>query len=96
MKRSSSSVPGRLRRARALCRKALGRFARASIPGRAALCDLLLARLELQAGDLQASERACHAAFERLAAAETPNVMYQAHSALGLVREAQGDRPARV
>ncbi len=79
-------------RARTLCRKALARFARASIPGRAALCDLLMARLELQAGDLQASERACHAAFERLVAAETPNVMYQAHSALGLVREAQGDR----
>ncbi len=79
-------------RARTLCRKALARFARASIPGRAALCDLLLARLELQAGDLPASERACHAAFERVVAAETPNVMYQAHSALGLVREAQGDR----
>ena len=79
-------------RARKLCRTALARFARAFIPGRAALCELLLARLELQAGDLQASERACSAAFERLAAAETPNLLYQAHSALGLVREAQGDR----
>jgi len=79
-------------RARKLCRKALGLFARASIPGRVALCDLLLSRLELQAGDLPASERACNAAFERLAAAETPNLVYQAHSALGLVREAQGDR----
>ena len=79
-------------RARKLCRKALAFFVRAAIPGRAALCDLLLARLELQAGDLQASERACSAAFERIAAAETPHVMYQAHAALGLVREAQGDR----
>ena len=80
-------------RARTLCRLALARFARASIPGRAVACELLLARLELQRGDLRASERACHAAFERLAAADTPNLTYQAHAALGLVREAQGDRP---
>jgi tetratricopeptide (TPR) repeat protein len=78
-------------RARKLCRKALALFARASIPGRAALCDLLLARLELEAGDVQASERACNAAFEKLPA-ETPNLAYQAHCALGLVHEAQGDR----
>ena len=80
-------------RARTLCRHALALFARASIPGRAVACELLLARLELQRGDLRASERACHAAFERLAAARTPNLTYQAHAALGLVREAQGDRP---
>ena len=80
-------------RARTLCRQALARFARASIPARAVACELLLARLELQRGDLRASERACHAAFERLAVADSPNLTYQAHAALGLVREAQGDRP---
>ena len=80
-------------RARTLCRRALALFARASMPSRAVACQLLLARLELQRGDLRASERACHAAFERLSAADTPNLTYQAHAALGLVREAQGDRP---
>jgi CHAT domain-containing protein len=80
-------------RARPLCRQALARFTRAAIPGRAVACELLLARLELQRGNLRGSERACHAAFERLAASDTPNLTYQAHAALGLVREAQGDRP---
>ena len=79
-------------RARKLCQNALELFARVSIPGRAALCELLLARLELQAGNLQAAENACHAVFERTAEAETPILTYQAHFALGLIREAQGDR----
>ena len=84
---------GQSARARTLSRQALARFARASMPARALACELLLARLELQRGDLAASERACHAAFERLAAADSPNLTYQAHATLGLVREAQGDRP---
>ena len=37
-----------------LCRTALSLFAHASAPGRAGLCELLLARLELEAGELGA------------------------------------------
>ena len=51
-------VQGLQARARALCRQALALFARAAIPGRAVSCELLLARLELQSGNLPASERA--------------------------------------
>ena len=83
-------------RARQLAENARALFARASVPARAALCDLLLARLELQAGNLQAAEGACHAVFERTAGAETPILTYQAHFVLGLVREAQGDRDAAL
>ncbi len=66
-------------------------FAQASLPGKAALCDLLLSRLALQAGDLPAAEQACQAALEQLASAETPMLAYQAHCVLGLLREAQGE-----
>jgi CHAT domain-containing protein len=81
-------------RARQVCRTALRLFARASAPQRAGLCELLLARLELEIGDLAVSERACDRAFERLAPAATPNLMYQAYFVRGLIREAHGDRDA--
>jgi CHAT domain-containing protein len=85
---------GQYARARELGVNARERFSRASAPARAALCDLLLARLELQAGDLQAAENACHVAFGRTAGAETPILTYQAHFVLGLVREARGELAA--
>ena len=67
----------------------------ASLPGKAALCDLLLSRLALQAGDLSVAEAACDAAFDQLAVAGTPMLAYQAHCVLGLLREAQGE-PGRA
>jgi CHAT domain-containing protein len=79
-------------RARRVCRTALSLFAQASAPGRAGLCELLLARLELEAGELTLAEHACNGAFETLTTAATPNLMYQAHFVRGLIREAQGDR----
>jgi CHAT domain-containing protein len=81
-------------RARRLCRSALDRFADASAAGRAGLCELLLARLDLQADHLDAAERACSGAIERWSAAPTPNLMYQAHFVLGLIHEQRGDREA--
>ena len=85
---------GQYARARPLCEAALTLFARAAVPGQAALCSLLLARLELEAGDLEAAERACAAAFAKVIGTETPILSYQAHFVLGLVREAQGARDA--
>jgi CHAT domain-containing protein len=81
-------------RARALAENARALFSGASAPTSASLCDLLLARLELQAGNLQAAEAACHAVSKRIAGTETPILTYQAHFVLGLVREAQGKRDA--
>src|SRR3954451_6047539 len=72
---------GQYRRVRRLCRRALAQFAHVKAPGRQALCELLLARLELHGGHLRRAEQACDAAFARLAAAAvaTPNLTYQAH-----------------
>lgn len=81
-------------RARALCEAALKGFAQAVVPRKAALCELLLARLELNAGRLDAAERACGGALARLAGHETPILSYHAHFILGLVLEARGDREA--
>ena len=83
-------------RARTLGEGARRRFARASSPARAAFCDLLLARLELQAGNLRAAESACDAIFERTAGAETPILSYQSHFVRGLIREARGKSTAAL
>ncbi len=82
-------------RATRLCEQAQRQFERASLPGKTALCDLLLSRLALQSGDLPRAEQACRAAFEKLAGGDAPMLAYQAHCVLGLLREAQGE-PARA
>ena len=80
-------------RARAAPVPARARAVRARIgAGKGALCELLLARLELEAGDLAAAERACRAALRRSTAMRSPILMYQAHFVLGLIREAQRDQ----
>jgi CHAT domain-containing protein len=85
---------GNPQRARQLAQLALRQFERAAMPRRAALCELLLARVDLQAGNLTAAERACEAALARLADAEAPLLIYQAHCVRGLMCEARGKQPA--
>jgi CHAT domain-containing protein len=80
--------------AQRLCQSALKLFARASLPGKAALCELLLARLELDAGDPRAAEQACRAALERAEATQSPMLNYRAYFVLGLIREAQREPQA--
>ena len=82
-------------RATTLCEQARRQFEQTLLPGKAALCDLLLSRLALQSGNVPLAAQACGAAFEKLAGAETPMLTYQAHCVLGLLREAQGE-PARA
>ena len=82
---------GQYRRVRRLCQRALEQFARVNAPGRQARCELLLARLELEMGNLPKAEEACDAAFAQLASAATPNLTYQAHFVRGLIRDARGD-----
>lgn len=85
----------RYARATTLCQQARRQFELTLLPGKAALCDLLLSRLAMQSGNLPLAAQACGAAFEKLPGAETPMLTYQAHCVLGLLREAQGE-PARA
>ena len=86
---------GRYARATTLCEQARRQFEQTLLPGKAALCDLLLSRLALQSGNMPLAAQACSAAFEKLAGVETPMLTYQAHCVLGLLREAQGE-PAQA
>src|SRR5262249_52726265 len=85
---------GRQSEARTLCQSARELFTKAGVPARAAMGDLLLASVELDAGHPDAAERVCRQALARIEAVQSPMLSYQAHFALGLIREAQGDRRA--
>jgi len=82
---------GRYLQAQRHCQHALRLFAKASAPGKAVLCELLLARLELDAGDPRAAERACRLALGKATAMQLPILSYQAYFVLGLIAEAQHD-----
>jgi len=81
----------RWRAARGRARTALRFFSRASLPGRAALCQLLLARLDLQAGRIRRARSRCLKALENLARAESQPLRIQAYTVLGQIEEARGD-----
>ena len=83
---------GRYLQAQRLCQSALELFSKWSTPGKAAMCELLLARLELDAGDPRAAERACGAALQKAESIQSPILSYQAYFVLGLIREAQRDQ----
>jgi CHAT domain-containing protein/Tfp pilus assembly protein PilF len=85
---------GRYLQAQRLCQSALELFDGASVPGKAALCELLRARLELEAGDPRTAEQACGVALQSAETIQSPNLSYQAHFVLGLIREAQRDPQA--
>ena len=80
--------------AQRLCQRALKLFTRASLPGKAALCELLLARLKLDAGDPRAADRACRAALAKAEATPSPMLNYRAYFVLGTIREAQHEPQA--
>ncbi len=83
---------GRYFEARRLCEDAFQFFSQSSLASKAAVCELLLARLHLQAGDPTAAQQRCGAALERLEQAEAPALSYEAHFVLGQVQEALGNR----
>jgi len=82
---------GRWRGARGRARAALRFFSRASLPGRAALCQLLLARLDLRAGRIGRARSRCLKALGDLARAESPPLRIHAYTVLGQIEEARGD-----
>jgi CHAT domain-containing protein len=81
---------GRLAEARSLCQSALRYFGPSPWVGKAVLCQLLLARIHLNAGAREEARRVCLEALARLERAESPALSYQAYFVLGLIEEAMG------
>ncbi|MGA8144997.1 MAG: CHAT domain-containing tetratricopeptide repeat protein [Candidatus Acidiferrales bacterium] len=82
---------GRLFEARRLCKRAAEFFETSILSSKAALCQLLLARLSLQIGDAAAAHRECDRALLRLAKLESPVLAYQAHFLMGQIQHARGE-----
>ncbi len=85
---------GERKKARQLCDAALLYFRRSALHSRAALCELLLARLDAEEGNLTNAERHCRAAFRQIAKTESPAVEFQASFTLGQLQEAMGKTQA--
>lgn len=79
---------GRLPEARQYCLAALEFFGSSPLPGRAILCRLLLAKICMKTGEVEAAGRECQAALEKLRGKEMPILTYQAHLVMGQVEEA--------
>jgi CHAT domain-containing protein len=82
---------GRLFEARRLCSGAAKFFDASFLPSKAVLCHLLLARLSLRTGELQAAHAESSRAIECLAHLEAPVLQYQAHFLMGQIQQAAGD-----
>jgi CHAT domain-containing protein len=83
---------GRLVDARRLCQSALEQFTASGLPGKAALCHLLLVRIALRLNDPVEAERGCHTVVALLTEVESPILTYHAQLLLGHVRTSRGDR----
>jgi tetratricopeptide (TPR) repeat protein len=73
-----------------LAGSALQYFAGSHLPSKAALCELLLAAIELRGSDPEEARRYCSAALSRLTHLDSP-AAYQAYFMLGQVEEASGN-----
>src|SRR5579871_3997323 len=73
-----------------LASKALEYFGKSVLPSKAALCELLLAAIELRGSDPEEARRYCSAALSRLAHIDSP-ATYQAYFMLGQSEEASGN-----
>jgi CHAT domain-containing protein len=82
---------GRLFEARRLCTRAAKFFDTSFLPGKAVLCRLLLARLSLRTGNLEAARADCWHALERLASLEAPVLRYQGEFLMGEIQQTSGD-----
>jgi len=81
---------GNVKRSRRLCRAALSFFAGTPLHGKTAVCQLLLARLQLDAGRADQARELSLAALERARRADSPALRCQAWFVLGSVQEALG------
>ena len=73
-----------------LAHAALEYFGESVLPGKAALCELLLAAIELRGYDPEEARRYCSSALARLLHIESP-AAYQAYFMLGQAEEASGN-----
>jgi tetratricopeptide (TPR) repeat protein len=85
---------GEYARARELSESALRYFRESPAVTKAALCDLLLARLDLQEGRHADALAHCQTALDLLKQAEAPAADFQAQVVLGQIEEARGDPKA--
>jgi tetratricopeptide (TPR) repeat protein len=79
---------GRLPEARRFCLAALEGFRPAGLASKTILCQLLLARLALRSGDLDAARTECDRAAEALSSLDLPAVAFQMHFVRGQVETA--------
>ncbi len=84
---------GRHFEARRYADAALSVFAESGVPTKAAMCELLLARIHLELGQHDAARAHCAEALERLRGLETPSLSYRAHFLHGQIEEALGNGP---
>ena len=70
--------------------KALQYFGNSVLPSKAALCELLLAAIELRGGDAEEARRYCSGALSRLTHIDSP-ATYQAYFMLGQAEEGSGN-----
>ncbi len=73
-----------------LAGSALEYFADSPLPSKAALCELLLAAIELRGSDPEEARRYCSSALSRLTHIDSP-AAYQAYFMLGQVEESSGN-----
>lgn len=76
--------------AQKLCQSALRFFLKTSLTTKAVLCELLLARLRLQAGDPSAARKRTRSALHRLDRVDSLTLRYHASFVRGQVEEALG------
>jgi CHAT domain-containing protein/tetratricopeptide (TPR) repeat protein len=81
----------RLDEARKLADAARIVFLETNLVAKAALSQLVLARVALRAGDTATAEHWCDAAIERLATTQAPVLRFQASYVRGQIEEARGD-----
>jgi CHAT domain-containing protein len=87
---------GRYFEARRLCTGAAKFFDQATLPGKAALAHLLLARIALQVGELPAAQSETDAAIAKISSLQAPVLAYQTHFLRGQLAQTRGDRPAAL
>jgi CHAT domain-containing protein len=80
---------GQFAESRHLCITALAFFRSVPMPSKHVLCQLLLARLSLRAGEVEAADNDCKSALELIANLDAPILSFQAHFLMGQVQEAR-------
>ena len=87
---------GRFGDASRLASEALEVFSRSRLPGRAAVCEIQLARLALAEGTPERAREWCAFALERIRPLKLPALEFQARAVSGQAEEALGDRSAAI